>query len=63
MHTRRYTVLQQVICVKNRKKKELKPTLALMELYFINLVTKFTFMCLSSPPTPLLLFTEATSIW
>lgn len=50
MHTRRYTVLQQVICVKTEQKKELKPTLPLMQLYFINLMTKFTFIFLSLLP-------------
>lgn len=34
----------------NKKKNELKPTLLLMNLYFIDFMTKFTFIFLSLPP-------------
>lgn len=56
MYTRCYTDLLQVIWVKTEIiiiiiKNELKPTLPLMNLYFIDFMTKFTFIFLSWPPS------------
>lgn len=63
MYTRCYTDLLQVIWVKTEIiiiiiKNELKPTLPLMNLYFIDFMTKFTFIFLSWPPSHTHLFTD-----
>lgn len=46
MHTRHYTV----ICVKVEKKKKKKQKLTLPLMYFINLMTRFTFIIFKFTP-------------